>query len=216
MVAFRLIFTFVVIFLLTDLSLAFDAFIEGKEYKFNYRSESRGIREVEKFIGFGADLTIKVLPGNKLECQMSTLSNYNNTIESEETFKVQLDGEKVLEVTNSTEDIRNKWMIEAIIKDRSEIVRLIKEGHTSAVIEMPYYWRTMAELIKETDYKGDIVYKARIENFGETKIEVIYDKVSNKQTGLVLSIDQAPLFIHSQQVNYKGSNDIAPEKIENE
>lgn len=214
-----------VIFLLTEHSLAFDAFIEGKEYKFYYGFDSRDSYRKDDIIirRIGADLTIKILPGNKLECQMNRLSDWNNAIVSQETFTVQLDGEKVLEVTNSTkgtEDIydinQKKEMIEEIIKDRSEIVRLIKEGHTSAVIEMPKNGRTMAELIKETYYNDDIVYKARIMDIGETKIELIYDKVSNKQTRLVLSVDNAPSFIHEQEIIYGGSNDIAPEKVENE
>lgn len=170
----RFILTFVVIFQLFEYSLAFDNITEGKEYKFKYHLAARsyvkrGVKTTRDNHFFEGDLTIKALPGNWLECQMSEVQGVGVDYLDELNLKfmVKLNGEKVLEVNSTgkfTEEgnQKKKEMIEQIFMDRSDIVRLINKGHHDKAvrIEMPIGGTCEAQLKMETKHDKKI-YMAR-------------------------------------------------------
>lgn len=224
MVAFRFLFIFVVIFLCAEHSLAFDTIIEGKEYMFKYHLEARsyvkrGIKTTSDHQFFRGDLTIKALPGNLLECQMTEVvgKGVDYLDELKQKFTVKLNGGNVLEVNNTgkgTVDGNHKKseMIEQIMKDRSDIVRLIKEGHSdiTAQIDMPIGGKCLSHLNEETKkdlkfykarsyapncvIKKEVLAQLQSMGFGDpsedspTEVALIYETVSNKQIGLRLYV----------------------------
>lgn len=216
-----------VIFLYAEHSLAFETIIEGKEYKFWYRLKARGWEKFNEHIkdrknyDFQGDLTIKALPGNILECQMTEVwgEKIKYLDELKEKFTVKLDGEKVLEINStgiSTEEgnQKKKEMIENIIKDRSDIVRLIKEGNadTTATIEMPIVGKCVSQLSEEMKedkkaYRAQSINKncvieeqalaigrklgysdGGISEVGQSEVRLMYDPETNKQIGLGLRV----------------------------
>lgn len=219
--AVRYIISFLVLLVLYDASFAFDDIIEGKEYNFKYHLSGRsyvkrGRISAHELEAFEGHLTIKGLSGNWIECQMTDVHGKGAKFLDELTnkFMVKLDGKKVLEVnstgtTSAEGNKRKKEMIQQIIMDRSDIVRLIKDGHhdESVRIEMPIGGKCKPEL-KEEVKKDKKFYQARstapncliedemiasLTGMGfeltadsPTEVTLIYDTTSNKQIGLHL------------------------------
>lgn len=243
----RFIISLLALFVLYEVSFAFDDIVEGKEYKFKYHLSARSYvkhgpwsMSNRKNAYLKGDLAIKGLPGNWHECYMTEVQGYGLDYleEFKNKFKVKLDGEKVVEVESTgtfTEqgNKKKKEMIEQIVMDRSDIVRLFKNGHhdSSVRVEMPIGGKCKPEHLKEEAKTGKKYYKVRstapncviksealapLRNMGfseptedsPTEVTLIYATVDNKQIGL-------HLYAAIKMLNHKNSDIVlANERIE--